>query len=186
MTGPEYHDELVNHLEGAKALDALRAEIAGLQAQVEDLRQGKTVAALGRVARDANALLRAMSTTSEFRMEPVGFDELRSNLSEALEAFTKEAEADLAAATKRSRELEHGPLADELAAERAAESMTCPKCHGSGNVGGSPEQRPVPAHLTTGPGSPWPTCLRCKGSGRINSFDFGIRPATVARGRDAA
>ena len=153
MTTAEYHDELVSDLERAKPLDALRAEIAGLQAQVEDLRQGKTVAALGRVARDANALLRAMSTTSEFRMEPVGFDELRSNLSEALEAFTKEAEADLAAAVMRSVELEHGPLTDELASEKATEDAVCPECHG----------RSSRSRRT------WYPCPRCKGLGQIGA-----------------
>ena len=164
MTGPEYHDELVGDLERAKPLDALRAEIAGLQAQVEDLRQGKTVAALGRVARDANALLRAMSVADEIRtdepMEPVVFYELRSNLSEALEAFTKEAEAeaDLAAATKRSRELEHGALAKELAAERAAEDAVCPECHGRGVT-----KVQISGLQTTF------KCPRCKGIGQIGA-----------------
>ena len=29
-------------------------------------------------------------------------------------------------------------------------------------------------------------CPRCKGAGQIDPFDFGIRPATVARGRNAS
>ena len=128
MTGPEYHDELVSDLERTKPLDALRAEIAGLHAQLEDLRQNKTVAALGRVASDASAFLRAMDEVTG----TVGFLDHRANLAEALVAFTREAETDLAAAGKRAVELQHGPLAEELAAEKAAEDAVCPECHGSG------------------------------------------------------
>lgn len=160
MTGPEQHDELVSDLERAKPLDALRAEVAGLHGQLEDLRQSTTVAALGRVAREASALLRAM-THEDITVGPVGFDGARANLAEALGSFAEAAGADLVAAG-----LGYGPLADELAVEKATEDEVCPECHGRSSRS-------------------WDPCQRCKGSGRIDPFDFGIRTATVARGRDA-
>lgn len=172
---------------GSPHYDALKAEIAGLRAQLEDLRRSKTVAALGRVAGDASALLYAMSAADEIRaadeffavedggdgpdrLGPVAFGELRDNLAGALRSFTDAAEADLAAAGKRAVGLQNGPLTDELVAEKATEDAGCPECHGFG------------LKATRRPGS----CPRCKGSGQIDPFDFGIRTATVARGRDAS
>lgn len=67
-------------------------------------------------------------------------------------------------------ELEHGPLTAELAAEKAVEDAVCPECHGTKRV---TEEVLV-------------ACRRCGGSGQIDPFDFGIRPAQVARGRDAS
>ncbi len=138
----KYHDELEGHREETKALDALRAEIAGLQAQVEDLRQGKTVAALVQVASDASALLKAMSDADKRQgwRSMVGFGDLRSSLAEALGVFTEEAEADLAvAAAKRSVELQNGPLSKELAAEKVAEAAVCPEPDRSDGHGGRRE-----------------------------------------------
>jgi len=136
-------------------------------------------------------------------------------LSEALAAFIEpdrdeRNEADLAAAAKRSVELEHGPLAASLAVERATETgpanwsaqerqkkraaakllgepdpftMDCPECHGTKKV------KRLDLSPGDGPGvveEVVVTCPRCKGSGRIGAFDFGIRTATVARGRGAS
>lgn len=154
--------------------------------------QSPAVAALARVSRDASALLQAMSAAGE-----VGFDELRGTLAEALWSFTESAEVALARAVARDasallramdgtadltghqsavREalrtaLQHGPLAKELAAERADEDAVCPECHGTKKVASVIEKDFV-------------TCPRCKG--RIDPFDFGVPTAQVARGRDAS
>lgn len=131
MTPGEYNDKTERH---RVRQGALRAEFAGLHAQLEDLRQSKTVAALGQVASDASALLRDMSAADECGYGPAGFNELRSNLAEALAAFAKEAKADLAIVAKRTVELEHGPLFAELASEEATEDAVCPECHGTKKV----------------------------------------------------
>lgn len=142
----------------AKAHDGLHAEIAGLHAQLEDLRQSKTVAALGRVAGAASALLRTMADEDKKQgwRSNVGFGDLRSSLAEALRAFAVEFEADLALLRKRSVELEHGPLAAELAAEKDAEDAVCPECHGRSSRS-------------------WDPCPRCKGSGQIDPSEAEAR-----------
>lgn len=76
-------------------------------------------------------------------------------------AHTESVEADLAAAGKRAVELENGPLAKELAAEKADEEAVCPECHGTKKA-----------------------CPLCKG--RTDPFDFGIPTTQVTRGRNAS
>ncbi len=147
MNSAQYGDEIEGNRVRTEAVVALRAEVAGLQAQVEDLRQSKTAgartaAALGRVARDAGSLLQAMAHEDELGLGDVGFDSLRSNLAGALEGFMDAAEVDfmdaaevdLVAAAKRAVELENGPLSKELAAEKATEDAVCPECHGTKKV----------------------------------------------------
>ena len=56
--------------------------------------------------------------------------------------------------------------------------MTYPECHGTKKV----------THLPEGYASSRASmrCPRCKGAGQIDPFEFGIRTATVALGRDAS
>lgn len=102
-----------------------------------------------------------LEITTEAGFESLGFARSRYL------AHTESVEADLAAAGKRAVELENGPLAKELAAEKAAEDAVCPECHGRSSRS-------------------WGPCPRCKGSGRIDPSDFGIPTTQVARGRNAS